>query len=365
MLCVKLKFNIWRILGLIAIAAFTVFFFKIVLYLAIALVIFLLGYPITSRLEKIKIGSKKIPDALAALITMLLVLGLLFGLFFVIVPPLFNEISFLSDLNFYDVFNNILNQFPSVKSFLLRFGNEEDLKQNLSAQLSNLINSNNVTELLNNTFSYFGSIVGGALCVLFITFFFLKDEQIVIDSLLLLSPSGTENAMREIFRTSKKMLSKYFVGLFIDMFIVGGSVFLLLSIFGVKNALIIAFCAGVLNVIPYIGSAITMVIAIVLGVSSCISTGSYHLIGTTINTIFFTLLTINLVDGFIIQPYIFSNSVKAHPLEIFLVTLIASKLGGIFGMVVALPVYTILRIVANEFLTHLKFFKKISENIRE
>jgi len=149
------------------------------------------------------------------------------------------------------------------------------------------------------------------------------------------------------------------------MLIVGGTVFIALSILGIKNAIIIAFIAGVLNVIPYIGSAVTMLVAIFLGVSGCISSGNYELIGPTINKIFFTLLSINLIDGFIIQPFIFSSSVKAHPLEIFIVTLMSAKIGGIFGMVVALPVYTLIRIVAKEFLTHLKFFKRISDTIEE
>ncbi|MBA2613880.1 MAG: AI-2E family transporter [Bacteroidetes bacterium] len=360
-----LKINIWRIIGLLAIVAFAILFFKIVIYLAISLVLFLVGYPITYKLEKIKFGKRHMPDTLSALITILLIVSVLFGLFFLIIPPLATEINFLAELNFNDVFHNILAQFPAIKSMLLKLGNEEDLKQNLSSQVSEYVNTKNVSMVLNNTFQYFGTIFGGMLCVLFITFFLLKDEKIVKNSLLTITPLGVENEMREVLKISKKMLSKYFVSLFIDMFIVGGSVFLFLTIFGIKNALIIAFCAGILNVIPYIGSAITMGIAIILGVSSCISTGNYELIGSTINTIFFTLLTINLIDGFIIQPFIFSNSVKAHPLEIFIVTLMAGTLGGIFGMVIALPVYTIIRIIASEFLTHLKFFRKISETITE
>jgi predicted PurR-regulated permease PerM len=73
----------------------------------------------------------------------------------------------------------------------------------------------------------------------------------------------------------------------------------------------------------------------------------------------------NLIDGFVIQPLIFSNSVKAHPLEIFIVTLMAATIGGIPGMIVALPAYTLIRIVAKEFLTHVKFFRKISEKIED
>jgi predicted PurR-regulated permease PerM len=294
-----------------------------------------------------------------------LIVSLIFGLFFLIVPSLVAEINFLADLKFPEVFHNILEQFPGIKNLLLRFGSEEDLKQNLSVQVSEFVNTKNISMALNNTFQYFGTIFGGFLCILFISFFLLKDEKIVKNSLLTITPIGVEKEMRDVLMISKKMLSRYFVGLFIDMFIVGGAVFLFLTLFGIKNALIIAFCAGILNVIPYIGSAITMILAIVLGVSACISTGSYDQIGSTIYTIFFTLLTINLVDGFIIQPFIFSNSVKAHPLEIFIVTLMAGTLGGIFGMVIALPVYTIIRIIASEFLTHLKFFRKISEHITD
>lgn len=363
MLVLNLKLNIWRIVSILAIALFAFLFFKIVIYLSIACVLFLLGYPLTYRLEKIKIGNKNLPSALSALITILVILTLVVGLFFLIVPPLANEINFLAELNFYDVMQNILGQFPSLKSLLLKFGNEEDLKNSVSNQLISFANANNISNILNNIFGYLGSILGGTLCVLFITFFLLKDEHLVKENLLLLSPTGQEERMTAIFKTSKKMLSTYFAGLFLDMFIVGGAAMLVLSLLGIKNALIIAFCAGILNVIPYIGSVITMILAIILGASSCIGMGAYDLIGPTIYKIFFGLLSINLIDGFIIQPFIFSNSVKAHPLEIFIVTLMAGTLGGVFGMVVALPVYTIIRIVAKAFLTHLRFFKKISDTI--
>ena len=358
-----LKLNIWRILGILAIVLFAILFFKIVIYLVISLVLFLVFYPITYRIEKLKLKNIKLPDSVAALITLFFIIGLFTSLFLLIIPPLITEINFLSTLNFYDVLHNCLKQFPVIKSVLLNFGSEEDLKKDITTQFYTFGNSSNIRSILNNVFSYMGTIIGGIFCVLFITFFLLKDEQLVAKSFLTITPAGTEGAMRDILKTSKKMLSKYFAGLFVDMLIVGTSSFLILSILGIKNALIIAFVAGILNVIPYIGSAVTMILAIFLGVSGCISSGNYELIGPTINKIFFTLLSINLIDGFIIQPLIFSNSVKAHPLEIFLVTLMAASIGGIFGMVVALPVYTLIRIVAKEFLTHLKFFKRISDTI--
>ena len=361
----QIKNNWLKFLGLILILIFVYVFFKIVIYLSVATVLFLVAYPLTYALEKIKIGKFKLPDSLAATITLICIVGIITLIFYTIIPPLIIEAKNLSKLNFYDVLHNILQQYPKIQNLLYSISSEQDIKISLSAQLSQYTSTNNLTYLLNNITGYAGTIIGGITCVLFITFFFLKDELIVKQSLMVLTPSGKEKEMREIFRVSKKMLSKYFAGLFIDMLIVSVLVFITLTVLGIKNALIIAIVAGTLNVIPYIGPVITLFLAIFLSVSGCISAGSYHLIGPTINKIFFALITINLIDGFLIQTYIFSNSVKAHPLEIFIVTLMAGTLGGIFGMVIALPAYTLIRIIAKEFLTHLKFFKKISDTIEE
>lgn len=365
MFYLKLNLNIWRLLGVLAVVVFAYFFTKILVYLVVSAFLFLVGNPICSRLEKLHLGKFRIPNALAALLTIVLIIGVIFSLFLLIIPPLINEIDFLSELNFYDVMHNILNQYPGLKKLLHRFGNESELEQSISTQLNAYMNADNISSVLNHTLSYFGSALGGTLCVLFITFFLLKDEGLLREGILLVSPSGTEESMREIILTSKKMLTRYFTSLMLDMFIVGLSALLVLSLLDIDNALIIAFCAGILNMVPYIGSVITMIIAIVLGASSCISNGAYELIGPTINKVFFALLSINLVDAFLVQPVLFSKSVKAHPLEIFIVTLMAGSLGGIVGMVVALPSYTLIRIVASEFLTHLKFFKRISGSISD
>jgi predicted PurR-regulated permease PerM len=360
---VKLSTNIWRILGVLVIILFIFLFFKIVVYLGISLILFLLGYPISYRLSHFKVMGRHLPAAISSLITLAIFSGVVFVLFIVIVPPLANQIHFISTLNFGDVMNGILEQYPGIKRLLLRFGDVNELKATIAEQLRVYVNASNISLVVSDIFAYSGAIVGGTLCVLFITFFLLKDEHLVKESILLLSPSGYETSVSEIVRTTKDMLSSYFTALFSDMFIVGGSVMVALSLQGIENALIIAFCAGLLNMIPYIGSFITMIIAVTLGASSCISAGHYHLIGHVINTIFFTLLIINLIDAFIIQPLIFSNSVKAHPLEIFLVTLMAGTIGGVLGMIVALPAYTLIRIVSREFLRHLKFFRKISDAI--
>lgn len=359
----KTKYYLWRVAGILLMLGMAFVFFKIVVYILISAILFLIGSPVTKKLESIKIGSKRISDGLSATITLAFIIMVVFVLFKMIVPPLILQVDLLSNLNFYDVLQNILAQFPDLDNAVKTYGNAHDLKLALTAQLDSFLNFSNISWAVDHAFSYAGTILGGAACVLFITFFFLKDEKLLRESILMFTPASQEHSVQDILRTSKKMLSKYFTALFVDMFIVGLSAGTLMWVLGIDNALIIGFTAGLLNIIPYIGSVITMIVAIFLGVSGCIAHAEYVLIAGTITKIFIGLLSINLIDGFLIQPFMFSNSVKAHPLEIFIVTLMAATIGGIAGMIVALPVYTILRIVAKEFLSHYKFFKKLTEKI--
>jgi predicted PurR-regulated permease PerM len=321
--------------------------------------------PIVNLLNKIKIGKFKISDSIAALLTLCFFFVVVYVIVITFLPPLISQITFLSKSNLHDVLHNIFMYYPSLKDTLVSLGSEQQIMSSITEQVNHFLNFQNISSVFNNTISYTGSILGGVFSVLFITFFFLKDEKMVVKALLLMTPSEYEGEMLDIYRTSRKMLSKYFTGLFIDMVLVSVIVTFLMWIFGIKNALVIGCLAGVMNVIPYIGPIITLFFAVFLGISGCIEFNQYELITSTITKIVVILIGTNLVDAMLIQPAIFSNTVKAHPLEIFLVILMAGALGGVLGMVVAIPCYTLLRVIAKEFLDHFKFFKKLTENIPE
>jgi predicted PurR-regulated permease PerM len=353
------------IITLLATIAFVYLFTNVVIYLIISLVLALLGMPIVNLITKVKIGKFKISDAIAAIITLFIFFVVIYVIGITFLPPLISQITFLSNSNLHDVMHNIFIYYPSLKDTLASLGSEQQIMSSVTDQVNHFLNFQNVSSVFNNTISYTGSILGGVFSVLFITFFFLKDEKMVVKALLLMTPSAYETEMLDIYRTSRKMLSKYFTGLFIDMVLVSVIVTSLMWIFGIKNALVIGCLAGVMNVIPYIGPIITLFFAVFLGISGCIEFNQYELITSTITKILVILIGTNLVDAMFIQPAIFSNTVKAHPLEIFLVILMAGALGGVLGMVVAIPCYTLLRIIAKEFLDHFKFFKKLTENIPE
>jgi predicted PurR-regulated permease PerM len=285
--------------------------------------------------------------------------------FYAFVPLIIGQASFISTLNFKDVFSGALDSFPAVKNMLTNMGAMDDVSKKLNDQLASFLNVGNASYLLNSFLSAFGSIVGGALAICFITFFLLKDNKLTGRTILLITPVAYETEMTDILRTTKSLLSKYFVALFIDVVMIILLVGTSLTILGVKNAWFIGVFAGVMNIIPYLGPFISYTFACFLGITGCMEAHETFLIGNVIEKIFWVLICVNMFDAFVMQPYLFSKSVKAHPLEIFIVILMASSLAGVGGMIVAIPTYTLIRIVAKEFLANYKFFKKLTENIPE
>ncbi len=352
-------------ISVLALILFVWLFTRVVIYLLIAAIFSLIGQPLLKFFSKIKILNKHLPQALSALMTLIIMFGSIFLFFYLCVPLIVQESQFISTLNFQDVFSDILNQFPAVKKILLKFGTEQAVIDNIILQANALLNTDNLGSAFNQFASITGTIIGGTLAVLFITFFLLKDNTLANRTVLLITPSNYETEMRDILRTTKTMLTKYFVGLSIDVAIVTFLVSGLMYAFGVKNAIFIGIITGLLNIIPYVGPLISFLIACFFGITGCIENNMTAEIGDVLTKIFFILLTVNIVDGFLIQPYIYSSSVQAHPLEIFLVILMAASVGGILGMGIAIPTYTLLRIIAKEFLNNYKFFKKLTENIPE
>ena len=353
------------IITLVILSLFVYLFTNVVIYLIISLVLSLIGMPVVHGISRLKIGKFHIHHTIAAILTLCLFLSVIYIFSITFLPPLVEQLSFLSHANLEEVLHNVLASNPHLKGLFSKIGNEHQVAISVGEQVTNFVNFQNITYLFNNTMSYASTILGGLFSVLFITFFFLKDDQIVSKSILLITPVGFDKEMGDILRTSKKMLSKYFIGLFIDVLYVSIVVTTLMWLFGIRNALVIGCLAGVMNVIPYIGPIITLFFAVFLGVSGCIEFAEYDTIASTITKIILILIGTNLTDAMLIQPTIFSNTVKAHPLEIFLVILMAGAIGGILGMVVAIPSYTLLRIIAKEFLHHYKFFQKLTENIPE
>jgi len=199
--------------------------------------------------------------------------------------------------------------------------------------------------------------------ILFISFFLLKDGKIVDNVVQSLTPDNYADKIKTIFNETKDLLTRYFVGVVIQISIVMIVITLGLTILGVKNALLIGLLAGVFNIIPYVGPIFGALIGLSLAATSQLEIDPDVNITTFILTAMIPFVVAQVLDNFVLQPLIFSKSVKAHPLEIFMVILAAGSLAGVLGMIVAVPAYSFIRIVAKEFFNGYKVVQGLTKDL--
>ena len=217
--------------------------------------------------------------------------------------------------------------------------------------------------VLGNLISAAGNIFVGVFAIFFISFFFIKDENMFEDLVLLIVPEKHDKATRNVIQDSKELLKRYFVGVSVEILSVMLLIALGLWIFGIENALLIGFFGGIMNIIPYLGPVIGSAMGIILGITATMAGGNYSELVPTFFKLLGVFVTVQLVDNNILVPLIYAKSVKSHPLEIFLVIIMGGSLAGLVGMLMAVPVYTVLRVIAREFFQQFRVVQKITETM--
>ncbi|MDR0815711.1 MAG: AI-2E family transporter, partial [Bacteroidales bacterium] len=193
-----------------------------------------------------------------------------------------------------------------------------------------------------------GSFLFALFCILFFTFFFIKDD-FTLDSIasFVFGKQQIVN-VSEVSDKINRLLSRYFIGLSIEVFSMIVLLYIGLLLFGVKGALLFAVFGGILNIIPYLGPIIGVTACCLFGTVDCLSINEYHSVLPTVLAIGGVFLGANLIDNLLLQPIIYSQSIKVHPVEVFIVVIMGGTLAGITGMIIAIPVYTIIRTIAVE-----------------
>lgn len=342
------------------------YFFDILIYIITAGVISLIGQPLVEVLSKIRIGKLSIPKSIAALITIITLIGLLVCLVLLFVPMITRQAQMISRINVDEVVSYFAGVIDRLQGLLLSYDiieADQTLQSILERQITSVINVADFSNLFEKLLGATSTLFIGIFSVLFLSFFFLRDRQLLKSGILLFAPDHFQPEVITILHKTKIMLSRYFIGLLSQLFIMMTLITIGLSIFGIENAVLIGFFGGFMNVIPYLGPIIGASIGAVLGISSDLGLGLYNNALDTAITVIVVFSVANLIDNIVLQPMIFSKSVNAHPIEIFIVILMAGSLAGIPGMILAIPGYTVLRIVSKEFLSGFKLIDKLTENI--
>jgi len=344
------------ILGVFLLLYFLYEIQSIIIYIAISAVIALIGSPIIKFLK----SKLKFPNTIAVVVTMLLFVSILSGLISMFIPLIIKQGQNLSLLNIEQLQTNIQRLLNQINDYFL-VHNIDVLNELKNADLFKNLTA--IPNLLNSVIGTVGNISIGLFSVLFITFFLMKDTHIMENSIYVLVSDKSESKLKKSLSTINHLLSRYFIGLVFQITILFIIYTIVLAIFGIENAVVIAFLCALLNLIPYIGPLIGGVIMLFLSMSSNLGQDFQSVILPTTIYVMIGYTIAQLIDNFLSQPLIFSNSVKSHPLEIFLVIMIAGVLFGVTGMIVAIPTYTAIKVILKAFLADNKIVKSLTKDL--
>ena len=329
----------------------------LLIYMLIAGIVSLIGRPINQFLIK----RLKLKNILASTLTIIFLIWILVSIFSLFVPLLVQQGENLSLLEVNQLKGNIETLVQEIGTYF-NLDNSFWQQQFSVDNLFQNVNFGLLPELLNETLELLGGFTIGLFSVVFILFFFLKDSHLQERIILALVTDKVSDRVEKSIEKTKNLLSRYFLGLLLQITILMIVYSIVLAVFKVENAFIIAFLCALLNLIPYLGPIIGGVLMLLLTMSSFIGADFSTVILPKTGYVMIGFVVGQLIDNFFSKPFIFSNSVKSHPLEIFIVILASGTLLGPVGMIIAIPIYTTIKVIAQEFLTENKIVKSLTKN---
>ncbi len=346
------------------------FFSDIIAYILAAVVVSLIAKPLVNLMKKVKIKGRHAPDWLLAAFALILVLACFFAFAYIVVPIAGGIIKNISLGSIETSLKSIAGPLADLNSFLTRafprLGEDFRIEVAVVQEMQHFFNLAQFSSLIGSAASFFTSLAIGLFSVVFIGFFFIKDDGLFTEIICALVPDRLEKTTEKALSDIGHLLSRYFIGVLVEIAGVALINFLGLSIIarlGINAALGIAVITGILNVIPYVGPFIGIISGTILGL--IIKYSSATPIGLDVNFWAFTAILIailyftQLIDNFVYQPLIYSTSIKAKPLEIFIVLLVVGYIGGPLAMIIAIPSYTVVRVIAFRFFGHIKAIKRL------
>lgn len=356
--------------GIGIIGALCWFFRSVIIYILAAVVVSLIAKPVMAGLQKVRIKGKKAPDWFLAAFSLALVITVILTILTLIVPIVSGILKGISFGSIENAAGQIavplshLNDY--LKSTFPQLGNEFRIEMLLTQELQKLFDASAISSMIGSATSFLTSLGIGLFSVVFIGFFFIKDDGLFTEIVCALVPDQHEETTEKAIADIGYLLSRYFIGVMIEVCGVALLNFLgllLIARMGFNAAIGIAFLTGILNIIPYVGP----LMGGVLGTLLCIilKYSSVTPLGLDVGFWMFTAILIaifgftQLVDNFLYQPVIYSTSIKSKPLEIFIVLLIVGHIGGPLSMIIAIPCYTVVRVIAFRFFRHIKAIRRL------
>lgn len=356
--------------AVLLIGAICWYFRSVLTYILIAVVVSLVAKPLMSMMQKIRIKGRKAPDWFLAAFSLFIVTGTLLSIIMMIIPIVTSIVKDISMVNIGNAAKSLAAPLAELNNFLSerfpQLGGEFRLEVALINEVQKLFDVSTFSSVIGSAASFLTSLGIGLFSVVFIGFFFIKDDGLFTEIICALVPDRHEKTTEKAISDIGYLLSRYFIGILLEITGVTLVNFLGLTLvarLGVNSALGIAVLTGIFNVIPYVGPLLGGAIGTILGI--VLKYSSATPIGLDVGFWAFTIILIaifcftQIIDNFLYQPLIYSTSIKAKPLEIFIVLLIVGHIGGPLAMIVAIPCYTVVRVIAFRFFGYIKAIKRL------
>lgn len=361
--------NILIFLGVIILLAVAWYFRNIVVYILVSGVFSIMGRPLVDLFCRIRIMKWRVPRAVGALLTLIVIWGAIILFFIIFIPLITTQINYFSTIDSEKIVQLVAGPINKIENLFRSF--DKNATTSFSVQdyivnkVSGVLNINMIQNFIGSLISILGNVLVAIFSITFITFFFLKDQRLFFESILMWVPDKyIEGATRALY-SIKRLLTRYFIGILIQSTCIMTLITIGMTIAGIEfhQALVMGLILGILNVIPYVGPWLGLFIAIIMGVASHMNQDFNTVVVPLVTYMIIVEAITHLIDNVVFQPVIFSNSVRAHPLEIFIVVLASGLAAGIPGMILGIPAYTVLRVFAREFFNNFKAVQKITSSL--
>lgn len=361
--------NIFKVILIVAGGVFTIYclyYFRTILtYILLAGFFSLLGRPLMRLLRSIRIRKYRLPKSLCAAITLFSFFLVIFGFMALFLPLLVYELRMITMVNTEALMENLSRPLAKIDDFVNKFqvnGEVFSSAEFVMVRFVSLFNSSSISGFFSTFVGLLGNIFAAVFSISFITFFFLIDQKRIYRSVSKVVPPKMLRSFNNVVFTTERLLTRYFIGLLIQLSLIASLVTIGMLMFEIEHALLIGFFAGVINIIPYIGPVIGWVFGLFIGLTTSFDFDFYTFGLPVLVQISSVFATVQLLDNTFFQPLIFSSSIRAHPLEIFILLWIAGTIAGVPGMILGIPCYTILRVIVTELLTEFHFLQPSGQN---
>jgi len=301
--------------------------------------------------------NKKVPKGIAILLVMVGVIVIFIMIITSLVPIIQKQLlDLVSQLPYY---YQIISE--QVEKFM-QTGFFETIQEQFNKINTDFIQS--ITErlngILNFTFSGIGSVVGiiGDIVITIMTmpvilYYLLKDGNKVIPFVTRMFPTRSQHKISVMLNEMNQQVSSYIRGQITVAICVGFTYIIGYTLIGLPYGVTIGMIAGLLTIIPYLGSIIGLMPALIIGFVTN-PTLALH--------VFLVFVIEQLIESRVLQPLILGSSLKMHPVTILIILLAAGKMFGLVGLLIAVPVYAVVKVFITHFFAWYKEYSGLYYN---